>query len=423
MDNKDTLRFAVYTHKLVYDEQLIARSFIVLKRNSHIVGWTDFHKYCTGTSKIRHLQSDDTNRCFAVVMLLNYAFFGKYSISQLADLTSEMVMSFVKDYGLCRLPDDDEDTNRTEKTVKQTIQFIVDFVESLEKQQKNSKVKWNDLFETQETFSKARRKYVERKVPRFEVLYNAEPDPIFRDMPDVAFRMIINEIIRDHKNILMLTALCAFAGLRPSEACNVRRTDSPLGHGLFFEIIDGEVIDIRIDIRKKYCMRSDLKDVGGIKRPRMQYVYRAFLEPFARCYEIYMAYMAGRKYEAEYGALSVNKSGKAYTYSSFRAEFQKAVRACIPQMLQSKDPELVHYGQLLLDHSISPHILRHWFSVQLALMGEDVQGLMYWRGDKSPESALTYIMGKGDLDKQYKKVNNDMFDYLDWKAEKEHDKS
>jgi hypothetical protein len=43
---------------------------------------------------------------------------------------------------------------------------------------------------------------------------------------------------------------------------------------------------------------------------------------------------------------------------------------------------------------------------------------MYWRGDKSPESALVYLQNKGDLVKQYAKVNNEIFDYSMWKVSK-----
>ena len=87
-------------------------------------------------------------------------------------------------------------------------------------------------------------------------------------------------------------------------------------------------------------------------------------------------------------------------------------------MLASNDPQIVNYGHLLQKTHINPHILRHWFSVRLALYGEDVAGLMYWRGDTSPESALPYVTDKSELEKQYKLVNNEAFDYLLWRAGK-----
>ena len=87
-------------------------------------------------------------------------------------------------------------------------------------------------------------------------------------------------------------------------------------------------------------------------------------------------------------------------------------------MLASDEPQTVNYGHLLQEHSISPHILRHWFSVKLTLYGEDVAGLMNWRGDKSPESALTYLENKSELEKQYERVSDEVFNYSLWQASK-----
>ncbi len=77
------------------------------------------------------------------------------------------------------------------------------------------------------------------------------------------------------------------------------------------------------------------------------------------------------------------------------------------------------YGRILTEHNISPHIFRHWFTVQLVLSGIDNIGtLMYYRGDKSPQSSLTYLQSKGDLEKQYKRVNDEMFEYRLWESER-----
>ena len=220
----------------------------------------------------------------------------------------------------------------------------------------------------------------------------------------------------------MLAALSAFAGLRPSEACNVRREDSPLGPGLKFSIVNGEIYDISIDLTVERNLRSDLVSVGKIKKERVQKIYPAFLSAFTDAYKIYNRFLKEeqRPFEKEFGALTNNRKGKACTYASYYYEFNKAIEACIPLMLNDEDPEIVNYGQLLTENNIGPHILRHWFTVQLTLFGEDVAGLMYWRGDSNPESALTYIANKSDLLKKYRTVNDSSFEYLMWRAEKAH---
>jgi integrase len=257
-----------------------------------------------------------------------------------------------------------------------------------------------------------------KKVPAFDIRYTSTPKEIFRDMPESVFSILMSVVIHKHKDILMLIALGAFAGMRPSECCNVRRNDSKLGAGIRFQIVNGEVEDIIIDLTKEINLRSDLISVGKIKKERTQRVYPAFNKVFYDCYQIYMNFIEGNKYESDFGALTTNKQGKAITYDNYYVKFKKVIKDLIPELLDSNDPEAVNYGYLLQERNITPHILRHWFSVKLTLLGEDISGLMYWRGDKSPESALIYLQNKGDLVKQYAKVNNEIFDYSMWKVSK-----
>ena len=386
------MRFAVYVHTFVLrDNQLLMRKFIVLKEFNEIVGWTTFHQYVgpKGNKKVYRLASNDGARFQYVVKLLNYAFFDKYHIHKLTDLTQEIVQNFLNDYGLCRLPDDDETTTRSKQTVEVCVSDIIDFLKNLICRQKSCRIEEAELYKEVQTFSKKKKKYITQKVPAFKVLYNSKSKTIFRDIPETAFNIIFNQIIDKHRNILMLAALSAFAGLRPSESCNVRRVDSPLGPGIRFELSGDEVSNVYIDLTEEKNLRSDLVSVGGIKKERTQKVYPAFLQVF-----------------------------KAYTYQSYYLEFQKVVKECIPIMLNSDDPKIQIYGQLLLENNIGPHIFRHWFSVKLTLYGASAAELMYWRGDTSPESALTYINNKSDLVRQYNEVVDRIFDFSLWRAKK-----
>lgn len=110
------------------------------------------------------------------------------------------------------------------------------------------------------------------------------------------------------------------------------------------------------------------------------------------------------------------------TYDSYLKKFQDIIQnEIIPLFLNHNDPEIVLYGRILLEHKLSPHIFRHWYTVQLVLSGiEDPGILMHWRGDLSAESSLTYLHDKGELQKQYLKVNNEVHDYLMWAADKEY---
>lgn len=412
--------FSIYEHTLVYEEKLLTRQLIVIKdEDGNIVKWTNFHKYIqSGKTSVKRIFSDTGMRGYNVVKLLNYAFFGNYSIKRIEDITANIVKDFLNDYGLCRLPGDDESTHRSKSTVNICVAHIIDFLERMIRDNPSCKMRVDQLYTTETVFDKRKKRHIMKKIPTFNVYYKSDKLPILRDLPDEAFKILLNVIIDSHTNILMLAALGAFAGLRPSEACNVRREDSELGPGIRFTMENGEVVSAEIDLTKELNLRSDLKSVGKIKKERRQKVYPAFLEIFTDCYNRYMDYIKGKPYETNYGALTNNSTGKAYTYDTYLYQFNLAVKDCIPIMLASSDPEVVNYGHLLQEHRISPHILRHWYSVKLALYGEDVAGLMYWRGDSVPESALTYLMNKGDLDKQLTRVSDSVFDYSSWKAAK-----
>ena len=417
------MRFAVHQHTLVLtDNRLVRRHFIVLEDDfQNIIGWTDWHKYLRNPSRKKSdlLQSDQEKRARVVVKFLNYVFFDYFQIDSLININVDMIRSYLNDYGMCTLPDDDPySTHRSQTTVDRTISYIIDFVELVIRYNPKINLKTDELYVKGKVFSKRKRKWVETKVPAFQVVCSDNGKVVFRDITDGAFRIIMNEIATSHTEILMLAALGAFAGLRPAEACNVRRPDSKLGPGLIFEMTNGEVTDVVIDLSREYVLRSDLKSVGGIKKHKDRNVYPAFLGSFMDCFNTYMKYMEGRPYEAEYGALSVISNGKARTYSSYVQIFKQVVIDCIPKMLASDDPQTVHYGHLLQEHHLGPHIFRHWFSVMLTLNGEDVPALMFYRGDTSPESSLTYLQNKSELERQYKQVNEKMFNYLMWKSEK-----
>lgn len=159
-------------------------------------------------------------------------------------------------------------------------------------------------------------KIIKKKIPAFDVRYISNPKQIFRDMPESVFTLLMDHIMHNHKDILMLVALSAFGGLRPSECCNVRRPDSKLGPGIMFSLEDDNIYDIMIDLRKELNIRSDLKKVGAIKKERIQHIHPAFLNAFYDCYKIYMEYIEEQKYESDYGALTVNKLGRNATITA-----------------------------------------------------------------------------------------------------------
>lgn len=419
------VRFSIYNHNLIVkDNHLITRKFICLKMNDGTLKFTNFQKYAKNPRyRIRRMNDSDDPRCTYITQLLNYAFFYK-GIKSLNEITVDIVKEFLNNYGKCELPDDDDNTHRNKATVERCVKIIMDFMELYISDNKIScKIKVDDLYKWVD-YRDHNGKMRQKKVPVFDVVYTGTTRKIFRDMPNKVFEIIFSHITMHHTQILGLVFLAAFVGLRPSECCNVRRPDSPLGPGIIFTTIDSKVTKIQIDLRNEYVLRSDRLPTGKIKKERMQTVPDIFLKAFVDSYNIYMEYLKGKLYEADYAPFTINKQGKAYTYDSFYGKFQEIIKDEItPILLADEDAEVVLYGRMLLEHKLSPHIFRHWYTVQLVLSGISEPGvLMKYRGDSSPESALAYIKDKSELEKQFKKVNNETFDYLFWLAKERHDK-
>lgn len=383
------MRFVVYKHSLVLgDNNIVTKQFIVLKHDDGNLQFTDFHRYVKSTSRIKSISDDGNKRFSYVVKFLNFIF-GTSGLKSVDQLTLEMVREFFTLYGLSQLPEDSG--KRKKSTVEKCVNAVLDFLTLyLSERKEKAKLKAEELYSTT-TFTNSRGRVVKRKEPNFEIYVddsNTEK-AIFRDMPNSAFEMLFAHIAQYHKDLLMVVALGAFVGLRPSEACNVRREDSSLGAGIIFHQSDNQVFKIEIDLRKEMPLRSDLKPTGRIKKERLQAVPYIFLEVFLDTYNDYMSYLEGKKYEKDYGPLNLNRRGKALTYDVYYQRFRKIIREeMIPIFLKSDDAEVVFFGQLLQEHNISPHIFRHWYTTQLVLSGvSEISELMSARGDKSPDSA------------------------------------
>ena len=418
------MKFIIYKHSLILgDNHIVTKQFIALKNKDGIIQFTNFHRYVKSSSKIKSISDDGNKRFSYVVKFLNFIF-GSLGLKSVDQLTLEMVKEFFTLYGLSQLPGDNRKRKKT--TVENCVNAVLDFLTLyLNERKEKAKLKAEELYSTT-TFRNKRGRLVKRKEPTFEIFVDdsSAEKAIFRDMPNSAFEMLFSHIAQFHKDLLMVVALGAFVGLRPSEACNVRREDSPLGPGILFHQSYDEVFKVEIDLRKELPLRSDLRPTGRIKKERLQAVPYIFLEVFLDTYNDYMDYLKGKKYEEDYGPLNLNKQGKALTYDVYYQRFRKIIREeMIPLYLNADDEELVFFGRLLQEHNISPHIFRHWYTTQLVLSGvSEISELMSARGDKSPESAWVYLQNKGEIAKQYGHVNDGIFDYMSWRASESYGK-
>lgn len=397
-------KFAVCRYSFVVGEnQIVHRQFIVLKDpDDIIISFTDFHRYIHSSRKrgAKHISDDGNNRFIFIVAFLNYIIFEhyeKYQIHSILKISKKALEDYFTDYGL--------EHQRTKGTVDRCVSSIIDFLcEVISENSGKCTLKISD-FTTKEIYRTKRGNTQTRLVPSFNVFYSKRKKQIFRDMPNSVFSIFMSYAAEYFQDIYFLMVLSAFAGLRPSESCSVSQ------YTLLLTQVMGKLSSATIDLMKERPMRSDLANVGSIKKERMQKVYPKFIEAFDYSYYLHMDYLKNKKFEEDYAPLSINRNGMAYTYQAYYQRFQKLVKKIRPILLASEDREVVEYGMMLMETRISPHIFRHWFSVRLTLYGESIAGLQYWRGDKSPESALLYLQNKGELEKQLRQVSNGIFEF------------
>ena len=415
-NRKTRYRYSVFEHTLVFDEtRVYPRSFIVLKNQYNvIVHFTCFHNYVDAYEKgvCIPLASDAKAKMRYICAMLNYILIDHYEefgAGHIFSVTKDMLITFFQDYALAKQPDGGF---RGRQSIEKCVSTVTSFFRKLYRKFGGyMSVSMSDLYTERIVFTK-HGKMQKRLSPDFKVRGIATNKTIFRDIPTKVFQIIVHLAFRWMPEIAFAICLQAFAGLRPGEVCNVRQETSPLGSGLVVTLVDGVIRKVEIDLTAEYLLRSDGVSCGRIKKERRQRIYPAFLPAFTKAYEFHRNLLRDH-FEPKYCPMFVNSRGKAMTYHDYRNKFRGLIMDYVrPALMNHADPECRLYGQLLYEHTLGPHALRHWFSVQLVLMGEDVAGLQYWRGDGNPESALLYLQNKGDLMKELSETNNLLADFM-----------
>lgn len=410
-DPEKEQRYSVYSYEgKLEDGMAFTRSFIVIKNGYGMIEkFTHLQDYAGVYRKGSYtpITSNHKANLHYICRMLNFIIVehGKsYQVRHVFGITKDMMYAFFADYAISPKKDG---SHRGEACINDCVSACTKFMANLSRKYGGyMKVSKSELYEEKYI----RTQYGQRKViyvPDFCVAGVPEVHTIFRDIPTKVFRLLITLAYRYTPDIAFAMCAEAFAGLRPSEACNIRQEGSPIGPGLIITEEGTVVTRVEIDLRKEYILRSDRVKVGDIKKERVQCVYPRFLQAFMDAYELHKEWLAGRTCEEEYMPMSVNSRGKALTYGNYLDRFHTLIEEHFrPELLASSDPDLALYGQLLETNSLGPHALRHWYTVQLVLCGESVAGIQYWRGDTSPQSALTYLQNKGDLNKELKMAND-----------------
>jgi len=410
-------RYAVYERKLIRDGTMAySRSFIVLKNQyGVIVHFTDFHKYTVtydGTV-YRPIASDAREKLVYVCDMLNYLMVDRYEttgVSHVFQINRDMLEMFFRDYALETLPNG---THRSRQSIEKCVLSVTMFFRKLCRKYGGYMETTIDQLYDESSLHGDRSRKRKKSAPNFQVWGIPENKRIFRDIPTKVFALLLNQAFKHTPEIAFAVCVQAFAGLRPGEAMNLRQANSPLGAGVTITIIDGIAKSVEFDLTREYVLRSDGIVCGKIKKERRQKVYPAFLPAFTAAYERHQKYLRSKNFETAYCPIFVNSRGKAMTYADYHWQFKRLVEDYLrPTLLEHEDAECRLYGQLLYENALGSHSLRHWFSVALVLMGEDIAQLQYWRGDSNPESALSYLQNKGELMRELSAANESFAEIL-----------
>ena len=408
--------YAVYEHRLSLDDgKAYSRCFIVIKNQYDvIVHFTSLHNYTDAYTKgvCIPITSDGKKKLHCICSMLNYVLIEQYEtfgVNHLFKIKKEMLEAFFNDYALKK---QQNGTYKDKQTINRCVTVVTEFFRKLNlKYGGYMELSANDLYCEKTSLSK-RGKIQRKHIPNFQIRGVFSEKIIFRDIPTKVLQIIISNAFRYTPEIAFAICLQAFAGLRPGEVCNVRQECSPLGSGLSITTIDGVVKKVEIDLSTEYVLRSDKIQCGGLKKKRRQRVYPAFLSAFCQVYDFHKKRLQN-SCESEYCPMFIDSNGNAMTYFSYQYKFRCLITKYVrTALLNHNDPECRLYGQLLYENSLGLHSLRHWFSVQLVLMGEDIAGMQYWRGDTSPDSALVYLQNKGDLEKELSAANELFANFL-----------
>lgn len=405
----DRYRYGLYAHKLMAaDGSVYTRHFIVIRNGfGVIVRFTRLHNYVGvyDNKVFAPIASDAKTKSRYVCMMLNYVLidnYAVYKVDHVFNIDKQALSDFFRDYATEQLSSGEY---RGRQSIEKCVGAVTMFFRKLRRKFGSAILLREDDLVSEVVIRDKRGREKTRKLPAFAVKGFATPKVAFRELPTKAFQILLNLAFRYAPDIAFAICLQAFAGLRAGEVLNVRQEGSPLGSGLIITYFEGDPRKIEIDLTREMPLRSDGVICGRIKKERIQCVYSPFIRAFCAAYEHHKRVLSAQRFEAQYCPMFINSRGKALTYEGYLNRFSALVENHLrPALLKSDDAQCRIYGQLLYENRLGPHALRHWYSVQLVLQGEDIAQIQYWRGDKNPESAFTYLHNKGDLTKELEAV-------------------
>ncbi len=392
---RDGLRFGVYVFDWETETDgnwiLNKRSFICLRNEENqVIALTDFDKYVRSTG-MKRLASDIGDRLYHVTNLLNYSFIDVGHIDRLEELTPELIQGFLQSYGLGEYG---KTARHTEKTVRQCFDTILKFIHGLLSDSAlHLSFSEKDLFQKKPVWSD-KKGLLYRVSPNLSFFYIEEDHVTIRDMPLTVVERMLSIAYYRHPEILFNLAAGLCCGLRPSEACCLDASHVKIVQ------TGGKIIQVQFDLRHVVRLRNDGVLTGSIKKPRIAEMPKMFLELFQKCWERYTAWRNKQPVNpGSFNPMCLDSHGMAMTYQTYERRFKDLMRETVDSLRSSSDLEVKLFIKDHDQYGVSPHVMRHIYTMILAASGATEAMIMEARGDTSVQSALVYLQKKGLLQK------------------------
>ncbi|MED1854933.1 hypothetical protein P4V33_25415, partial [Brevibacillus borstelensis] len=356
------LRFYKQRLTIVEDEGLVRYfMFIVLRNDSNkkmkTTGYSNYFMQELNGASLNTLEY----HAKVITRFLNYIFFEKYDEYQLKDISElkiEHGNHFMRDYSQGYIGKN----KKTQDTVEKAEGALNNFYKFLFKELGSMKyISEKDFFIKQSStyYDKGKRKKRKETVERVETLFNVTlpnyiPPRRVKHIPSYVFQEMLKVCDIHYPHLKMALCLQAFAGLRCGEVCNVTKYNTQ------FHLIGGELGWFNIDLREKVQLRSDGKDVGGIKKKRIQPIHPIFLQVFQEVYDKHMKMI--EHIDNPFGAVFLNRNGEAMLDSSYETFFKRIIDIVLKRLSKRGDFKSSSEAKLLMSGRVGTHILRHFFT-------------------------------------------------------------
>ena len=274
-----SLKFGLYKETIVDENKMIQdKWFIVLKdkKTDVILEYTPYTRFLRYSDVTIDLRRSDTIKAWGqfVCRFLNFVLIDNYSafkIDEIQKVTIEIGNKYISEYAKGNVGSKEKSLNTVSSEVNKLSKFYSNIKDIYKKDAtKIYKYKWkykND---------KGNIRYNSHFVLDASDANQPLEFDIFRNMPSDIFEVFLKLCDIHYPELKFAVALQAYAGLRPGEICNVRQSIDPRGPGVMYQKLGNTIISFDINLKQKYQMRDDGKDIGGIKKKRVQKVYTPF---------------------------------------------------------------------------------------------------------------------------------------------------